>query len=176
MEKIQKVIDLIDSAIKPDADALITGWNIIADWYNSEVDEYRQKIQTSNQWLAEYQAKLIQQTGITTLKIKFTWASWYFLEVPKSQTSKVPEDFIQRQSLVNASRFITPELKEFESGLLEAQWNLASLEYELFSQIREDILNEFETIKQTSETAAQIDFISNLAFVAYENNLCHNRL
>lgn len=170
MEKIQKVIDLINSAIKEDADALITGWNIIADWYNSEVDEYRQKIQTSNQWLAEYQAKLIEQTGITTLKIKFTWASWYFLEVPKSQVSKVPQDFIQRQSLVNASRFITPELKEFESGLLEAQWNLASLEYELFSQVREEILDEFDTIKNASETAAQIDFISNLAFVAYENN------
>lgn len=170
MEQIQKVIDLIDSAIKIDADALITGWNIIADGYNSQVDEYRQKIETSNAWLAEYQAKLIEQTGISTLKIKFTGASGYFLEVPKSQLSKVPDDFIQRQSLVNASRFITPELKEFEWELLEAQWNLASLEYELFSQVREEILDEFDTIKKASETSAQIDFISNLAHVAYENN------
>ena len=170
MQEIQKIIDLIDSAIKEDADHLITGWNIIADWYDKEVDNYRDTIKTSNEWLAEYQANLIAQTGITTLKIKFTWASGYFLEVPKSQISKVPEDFIQRQSLVNASRFMTPELKEFETGLLEAQWNLASLEYELFSKVREEILEEFDTIKKISENSANIDVLSNLAFVAYENN------
>jgi DNA mismatch repair protein MutS len=170
MQEIQKVIDLIDSAIKEDADHLITGWNIIADWYDIEVDKYRDTIKTSNEWLAGYQANLIEKTGITTLKIKFTWASGYFLEVPKSQTSKVPEYFIQRQSLVNASRFVTPELKEFEIGLLEAQWNLASLEYDLFSKVREEILEEFETIKKISESSANIDVLSNFAFVAYENN------
>ncbi len=170
MQEIQKVIDLIDSAIKEDADHLITGWNIIADGYCIEVDKYRGTIKTSNQWLVGYQAKLIEETGITTLKIKFTWASGYFLEVPKSQTSKVPEYFIQRQSLVNASRFVTPELKEFEIGLLEAQWNLASLEYDLFSKVREEILEEFNTIKKISESSANIDILSNLAFVAYENN------
>ena len=170
MQEIQKVIDLIDSAIKEDADHLITGWNIIADWYDEEVDKYRQTITSSNEWLAGYQADLIEKTGITTLKIKFTWASGYFLEVPKSQISKVPEDFVHKQTLVNASRFITPELKDFEAGLLEAQGNLASLEYELFTKVREVILEEFDTIKTISETSANIDVLSNLAFVAYENN------
>lgn len=170
MEEIQKIIDLIDSAIKEDADHLITGWNIIADWYDVEVDTYRRTIKTSNEWLAWYQANLIAETGISTLKIKFTWASGYFLEVPKSQISKVPEYFVQRQSLVNAARFVTPELKEFETGLLEAQWNLASLEYDLFSKVREEILEEFDTIKKISESSANIDVLSNLAFVAYENN------
>ena len=74
MQEIQKVIDLIDSAIKEDADHLITGWNIIADGYDEEVDKYRQTITSSNEWLAVYQADLIEKTGITTLKIKFTWA------------------------------------------------------------------------------------------------------
>lgn len=170
MQEIQKVINLIDSAIKEDADHLITGWNIIADWYNEEVDKYRQTIKTSNEWLAWYQADLIEKTWITTLKIKFTWASGYFLEVPKSQLSKVPDEFVHKQTLVNASRFVTPELKEFENGLLEAQWNLASLEYELFTKVREEILEEFDTIKKISETSANIDVLSNLAFVAYENN------
>lgn len=170
MQEIQKVIDLIDSAIKQDADHLITGWNIIADGYDDEVDKYRDTIKTSNQWLALYQAELIEQTGITTLKIKFTWASGYFLEVPKSQLSKVPEDFVHKQTLVNAARFVTPQLKEFESGLLDAQWNLASLEYELFTKVREEILEEFDTIKTISEASANIDVLSNLAFVAYENN------
>ena len=170
MQEIQKIIDLIDSAIKEDADHLITGWNIIADWYDAGVDQYRETIKTSNEWLAWYQANLIAETGITTLKIKFTWASGYFLEVPKSQISKIPEYFVQRQSLVNAARFITPELKEFETGLLEAQGNLASLEYDLFSKVREEILEEFDTIKKISENSANIDVLSNLAFVAYENN------
>lgn len=170
MQQIQKVIDLIDSAIKEDAENIITGGNIIADGYNSEVDNYRKIIQTSNAWLAEYQSKLSEETGISTLKIKFTGASGYFLEVPKSQLSKVPEDFIHKQTLVNASRFVTPELKEFETGLLEAQGNLASLEYELFTKLREEILEEFDAIKTTSEIWANIDFISNLAHIAYENN------
>lgn len=151
MQQIQKVIDLIDSAIKEDAENIITGGNIIADGYNSEVDNYRKIIQTSNAWLAEYQSKLSEETGISTLKIKFTGASGYFLEVPKSQLSKVPENFVHKQTLVNASRFVTPELKEFETGLLEAQGNLASLEYELFTKLREEILEEFDAIKTTSE-------------------------
>lgn len=145
-------------------------WNIIADNYDSQVDDFRNTIASSKDWLASYQAKLIETTGISTLKIKFTSASGYFIEVSKSQLSKVPEDFVHRQTLVNASRFITAELKEFEGKLLEAEGNLASREYDLFLDVRAKILESFKEIKQVSERSAYIDFLSNLAYVAYENN------
>jgi DNA mismatch repair protein MutS len=170
VKEIQKIIDLIDNSIKIDADHLITGGNIIADGYNEEVDSFRQLIATSNEWLAGYQADLASKTGITNLKIKFTWASGYFLEIQKSQLSKVPEEFIHRSTLVNAARFVTTELKEFEGKLLEAQGNLSSIEYEIFTKVREEILEEFDNIKKISEKSANIDFLSNMAYVAYENN------
>ncbi|MCP4522827.1 MAG: DNA mismatch repair protein MutS [Candidatus Gracilibacteria bacterium] len=170
MQEIQKIIDLIDSAIKPDPDVGITGGNIIADGYDEKVDEYRARIATSNKWLAEYQAKIIEETGISNLKIKFTGASGYFIEVSKMQVSKIPESFIQRQTLVNSARFITPELKEFEVKLNEAQEHLSSREYEIFTEVRESVLEGFDAIKNISEVSANIDMVSNFAFVAYENN------
>mgnify|MGYP002332293099 FL=1 len=170
MEHIQKVIDLIDSAIKEDAENTIMSGNIIADNYDSEVDKYRVTIQTSNAWLAEYQAQLIEQTWISNLKIKFTGNAGYFIEISKMNLSKVPDEFTHKQTLVNASRFVTPELKEFEWKLLEAQNNLASREYEIFTAVREKILDSFEDIKVLSEQTAHVDFSQSLAFVAYNNN------
>lgn len=170
MDNIKKVIDLIDSAIKSDPENLLTSWNIIADGYSKEVDNYREIIKTSKDWLSEYQSRLIEQTWITTLKIKFTNVAGYFIEVPKSQTSKIPDDFIQKQTLVNASRYVSLELKEFEQRFIEAQNTLSELEYDLFQGVREELLNYYKPIKDLSNSAAVLDFSSALSRVAYENN------
>ncbi|MCP4523915.1 MAG: DNA mismatch repair protein MutS [Candidatus Gracilibacteria bacterium] len=170
MQEIQKIINIIEKAIKPDPDTIITGGNIIADGYDQQVDDYRNTITTANEWLMEYQTKLIEETGISQLKIKYTGASGYFIEVSKIHISKIPETFIQRQTLVNSARYITPDLKEFESKLMEAQDSLARREYELFSQVRESVLDEFDAMKHASEISAQVDLVSNFAYVAYENN------
>lgn len=170
MEQIQKIINLIDSAIKEDAELLITGWNIISSWYDKQVDDYREVLLNSKDWLTNYQASLIEQTWITTLKIKFTNVSGYFIEVPKSQTWKIPDSFIQQQTLVNASRYITLELKEFESKFVEAQQSLSELEYSLFQSVREEILDSYKEIKDLSSKTAFLDFSSWLARVAYKNN------
>ena len=170
MNKIFDIIKIIDSAIKEDwVNTLTSGW-IINDWYNSEVDKYRNIIKNSKDWLANYQSKLINDSWISKLKIKYTNASGYFIEVTKSQISQVPDSFIHKQSLVNASRFITPELKEFEKDLMNAEWILSELEYNLFLELREKILDNFEDIKKLSKKWWYIDFGAGLAEVAYSNN------
>ncbi len=170
MEKIKQIIDLIDSSIKEDADLLLTGGNIIKSEYDEKVREYREILENSWEWLVKYQQKLIEEIGITNLKIKFTNVSGYFIEVSKSNLSKIPDYFILKQTLVNSSRFVTIELKEFEQKFLEAQNSLASREYEIFQQVREKILDSFSEIKNISEKTAFLDFEVSLSNIAYKNN------
>ena len=141
MIKILDIIKIIDLAIKEDWVNTLTSWWIIKDWYDIEVDKYRNIIKNWKDWLLNYQIKLIEETKISKLKIKFTNASWYFIEVSKTQINNVPDFFIHKQSLVNASRFITQELKDFEKDLLQAESILSELEYNIFLNIRDSILD-----------------------------------
>jgi len=170
LQEILKIIDLIESSIKENPENSLTAWEIIADNYDEKVDEYRDVINNSQEWLLNYQNDLSTSTWISNLKIKFTNASWYFIEIPKSQTSKIPDNFIHKQTLVNASRYITIELKEFEQKILEAQSEKASREYNIFLDIREKILDSYSVIKKTSDKSSNIDFLAWLATVAYNNN------
>lgn len=170
IKKIEEIIKLIDESIKEDSDLLLTWWNIIKTWYDKTVDEYRIVLQNSWEWLAAYQNELIEQTGVSNLKIKFTNVSWYFIEVSKSNLWKIPDDFILKQTLVNSSRFITIKLKEFEQKFLEAQNSLSQREYEIFQEVREEILDWYASIKDASKDIAYIDFITSLSKVAYNNN------
>lgn len=170
MQQLQQIIDLIDKSIKEDANNLIMWWWIINDGYDKEVDELRNFVNNSNQWLNEYTNNLIKNTWITTLKIKYTSASGYFIEVPLSQKSKIPENFIHKTTLVNALRFTTPELKEFESKITNWESMLYEREYNLFKDISKTVLESFKEIKKTSHQIAQIDFLSNLAYVSYQND------
>lgn len=170
MQQIQDIINLIDKSIKEDANNLIMWWNIIKDSYDSEVDELRDLINNSNEWLNNYTADLVKNTWITTLKIKFTSASGYFIEVPLSQKSKIPENFIHKTTLVNAIRFTTEELSRFEAKITNAESILYEKEYNLFKEVSGEILKSFKEIKKISTNIANIDFISNLSQVAYEND------
>jgi len=161
---------LIDESIKEDADLLLTWWNIIKSDFDEKVKKYRDVLENSWEWLVEYQQKLIEETWITNLKIKFTNVSWYFIEVSRSNLTKIPDFFILKQTLVNSSRFITLELKEFEQKFIEAQNNLSSREYEIFQEVREKILDSFSEIKDISEKIAFLDFEVWLSKVAYKNN------
>ncbi len=170
MENIKKIIDLIDTAIKIDAEVNIMWWEIIADFYDDKVDYYRWLIFNSKDWLTNYQSELSEKYGLSSLKIKYTWASWYFIELSKNQSNKAPDIFIHKQTLVNASRYITIELKNFEQDILEAEWNKSSREYEIFLEIREEILNNFDNIKNIWDKTSFIDFISTMSEIAYFNN------
>jgi len=170
IKKIENIISLIDNSIKEDPDLLLTWWNIIKTWYDKIVDEYRIILENSWEWLATYQSELINQTGISNLKIKFTNVSWYFIEVSKTNLWKIPDDFILKQTLVNSSRFITIKLKEFEQKFLEAQDSLSQREYEIFQEIREKILDWYSYVKNVSKDISYIDFVISLSKVAYNNN------
>lgn len=170
MQEIKNIIDLIDKAIDENAEASVTWGNIIAFWYDEIVDKYKKIIKSSKDWLVNYQAELINNLWISTLKIKFTWSIWYFIEVTKNQANKIPDNFIHKQTLINASRYTSEELMKFQNDLFEAESNLYSREYEIFLNIREKILDNFAKIKQISEKTAFIDFTSCLAQVAYLNN------
>ena len=170
MQSIRKIISLIDEAILSDPENSLKSGNIIKSSYDKNVYEYRQTISGAKDWLANYQSKLIGETWITNLKIKFTWVSGYFIEIPKSQTSKIWDSFIHKQTLANASRFITNILKEFEQKLMESENVLFEKEYEVFCDVRESILDNFESIKKLSKKTAFLDFWVSLAKVSYENN------
>lgn len=167
MQDIVNIIDLIEKSIKEDGENMITWWNIIKDWYNEEIDKIRDRINNSREWLANYQSRLINETGIGTLRIKYTNITGYFIEISKNSTSKVPDSFVYKQTLVNASRYITEELKNFEKEIMEGEQILAELEYKEFLDIRENILESFKNIKDLSEKTAKIDFITSLSRVAY---------
>lgn len=172
MQKIEFLIDLLDRAIHVDAPLLITWGGIIADGYDSEVDEVRQVMQHSKDWLASYQAELVSRTWIHNLKIKFTNVTGYFIEVPTSQAKNVPEDFTIKQTLVGGARFVTQELRDFEKKLTEGESILAQREYTLFEEIRSTLLENFKMIKEESQNVAFLDFTQSLATAALENNYC----
>lgn len=170
MKKIKDIIDLIDRAIKDDPELLLTGGNIIKDSYDSKIDEYRDILNNSKNWLWNYQKDLSEKTWITTLKIKYTNISGYFIEIPKSSLSKITDDFIQKQTLVNASRYVTQELKEFEEKYKKAENFLSSREYELFQEVRIEILDSYKQIKDLSDKTSILDFEISMANVSYLNN------
>ena len=167
MENIKNIIDLIDGSIRDDAELNIMWWWIIKDWFDEQVDYFNQLINNSQKWLIDYQRELSEKYSLSTLKIKYTNASGYFIEIPKSQISKIPDIFIHKQTLVNASRYITIELKEFEEDILSAEWKKSEKEYELFLNIREKILDNFSNIKTVWDNIWYIDFIASLSEIAY---------
>lgn len=170
MQNIKNLINLLEISIKDEPENSLNSWNIIKTWYNSEVDEIRNIIENSKDWLNNYQNQLIEQTWISTLKIKYTNLIWYFIEIQKSKINLVPDYFILKQSNLSSSKYLTKELKDFSDKFFEWESKLSNKEYNLFLEIRAEILNNFGELKKISEKTAFIDFTSNLAFVAYENN------
>lgn len=172
MQDIINIISLIENSIKEDWENIITAWNIIKDGFDVKIDEIRGKIQNSKNWLASYQAKLIKETWISNLRIKYTNVTGYFIEISNSQTKKAPDYFVHKQSLVNATRYITPELKEFETEIISWEQILADLEYKSFLDIREKILDNYKNLKDFSTQTAKIDFSTSLSRLAYAWNYC----
>jgi len=169
-DKLDTIIQYIDDSILEDAENNISGWNIIKSSYDSEVLKYRELIQNSKNWLDSYRADLIEQTGISTLKIKYNGGSWYFIEIWKSQIDKILENFQHKQTLVNASRYVTTELLQFQDDILHAEEKMATREYEIFEKIRADILSTSTEVREASAAISEIDVQVGLSDCAYKNN------
>lgn len=170
MNYLKEIINLIDLSIKDEPNNLITAWNIIKSGFDPEVDEYRNLVEHSEIWLANYQSEIISKTGLNNLKIKFTNILGYFIELPVSAKDKIPDFFITKQTLVTSLRFTTLELQDFEKKIVNAENLLYSREYEIFKRVREKINASFNEIKEISKKTANLDMMTSLSRVAYNNN------
>ncbi|NDK09471.1 DNA mismatch repair protein MutS [Candidatus Gracilibacteria bacterium] len=167
MDFLDEIIDILERSIMDDSQNTITAGNIIKSGYDSEVDEYRAILQDGHIWLDEYAASLITETGITGLRIKYTKNLGYFIEFSKSQVSKITDSFIQKQSLLQAVRYTTPELSDYESRLFSASEKVSNKEYSVFLDIRNTISLHFDNLYILSRSIAHLDFYSNGAYISH---------
>lgn len=172
---MQKLIDLLDRALADEPPLTITEGGMIRDGYNVELDELRQIAGGGKDFLIHYQIEEQKRTGISSLKIKFNNVFGYFIEVPRSQIEHVPADYQVKQTLVNAGRFITPRLKEYEEKVLGAEEKIKELEYKLFLELRENVMAEIAQIQQTAETIAVLDVLTGFAEVAHKHRFTRPR-
>jgi len=140
--------------------------SIFRSGYNKELDELREISHDSKAWIARYQATLREDSGIKTLKVGYTRITGYFIEVSKGQAGNVPENFLRRQTLVNGERYITPELKEYESKVLTAEEKIIALESTLFAELRMEVVKHVADTLHTAQSLAVIDVIQSFAHIA----------
>ncbi|MEN9553824.1 MAG: mismatch repair protein MutS, partial [Planctomycetota bacterium] len=149
---------------------------VIRPGYNAELDEFRDLMRGGRQWMAAYQAKEIERTGIPSLKIGFNKVFGYYLEVTAANRERVPADYIRKQTLKNQERFITPELKEYEEKVLRAEDRAIALEQELFAALRERVAVDVPLLLRTADAMAEIDVLAGLATIAANGNYCRPTL
>ena len=170
LDAMEDLEDLVVRAIVEEPPLAMKDGGIIREGYNEEVDQYRRSKSEGKQWLSQLEAKERERTGIKTMKVKYNRVFGYYLEVTNSFKDLVPEDYIRKQTLVNAERYVTPELKELENLILGAEDKLYALEYELFCQVRDAVGKEVVRIQKTAKAVATLDAILSLALVAERNN------
>ena len=169
LDTLEDLRDLLERAINPEPPITLREGNIIRDGFLEEIDRLRSITRGGSNFIAELEARERERTGIKTLKVKFNKVFGYFIEVSTSQLSKVPDDYMRKQTLTNGERFITAELKEIESSVLGASEKLVQLEYEEFQRIRERICEHMERIEKTAHAIAVTDTIYSLAEAAVKN-------
>ncbi len=173
---IKEVISIINNSIKEDPPITITEGGIIKQGYNKELDEVRELMKRGKTWLQELQVSEIKRTKITNLKIKFNNVFGYYIEVSKSNLDKIPDNYIRKQTLVNAERFVTEELKEWESKILNASDKASSLEYEIFQSIKDEISKHIELLLFLADNLATLDVICNFAHLARKHSYTKPKL
>lgn len=169
-DSLEDLTGLITEAIDDNPPAIITEGGLIKSGYNAEVDDLKNIKENSRTILLKIEAREKTATGISTLRVKFNKVFGYYIEISKGALSKVPDYYERRQTLVNAERFIIPELKELEEKILHADSRLFALEYELFSEIRLKIAENAHRIRQSASIIAEIDALLSFAAVAVKNN------
>lgn len=176
MDALEDLHEIIESAIQEEPPILVHEGGIIKDGYHEEVDKLRQAKTEGKTWLVELETKEREKTGIKNLKIKYNKVFGYYLEVTNSFKDLVPDYYTRKQTLTNAERYITPELKEMEDMILGAEDKLTQLEYELFRQVREQIAENVIRIQKTAKAIARIDVFASLAVVSEQNHYCRPKL
>lgn len=169
MDSLEDLCSLLKSAIRDEPPIAMKEGNIIRDGYNEEVDKLRRAKSDGKDWLAKLENEEREKTGIKNLKIKYNKVFGYYLEVTNSYKSMVPDYYTRKQTLANAERYITPELKELEDMILGAEDKLYALEYELYCSVRDQIASQVDRIQRTAKAVAWLDTFASLALVAERN-------
>ena len=173
---LEDLYELLDKSISEEPPISVRDGDILKDGFHEEVDRLRTAKTEGKSWLAELEEKEREKTGIKNLRIKYNKVFGYYLEVTNSFKNLVPDYYVRKQTLTNAERYITPELKELEDTILGAEDRLVSLEYELFRQIRDQISDNVSRIQKTAKAIARLDAFVSLAVVAEQNNYCRPKI
>lgn len=168
--EIAHISNLIENSIASEPAPTITEGNIIKTGYDIKLDEIRGLTKNGKDQILLIQQKEIQSTGIPSLKIKYNGVFGYYIEISKSNLAKVPDSYIRKQTLVNAERYITEELKEWEEKVLGAEGKQVKMEYEIFCKIRNEIAQYIPILQELSKSISQLDVFTNFAQIARENN------
>ena len=164
----REIHDTLEAAIVDEPPFTVREGGMIKDGYDLELDELHDIARNNSQWMANFEQKIKESTGIKTLKVGFNKVFGYYIEVSKGQTSVVPPEFVRKQTLVNAERYIVPELKDFENKILSAKEKIESLEYYLFNMIRDKIRKDIPEIQDTAHALARMDVLAALALAAFK--------
>ncbi|NPV92294.1 MAG: DNA mismatch repair protein MutS [Firmicutes bacterium] len=176
LDELRDLVDLISTSIVDEPPLTVREGGIIRTGYNPEVDQLREAAGGGKQWIASLENRERERSGIRSLKVGFNKVFGYYLEVTNPNLPMVPQDYIRKQTLANAERYITPELKEYESMVLGAEDKLVEIEYQLFTRIREAVSLQSSRIQQTAETLAEIDVLCSFSLAASEYGYCKPQL
>ena len=170
LDTLEDIRDLIEKSIHPEPPISVKEGNIIRSGYNEEVDYYREINVSGKDFILNLENAEKEKTGIKSLKIKFNKVFGYYIEVTKTNLDLVPENYIRKQTLANAERYYTEELKDIESKILNAEEKVIDLEYDIFQEIRNIVLESVQRVKKSAEIISIVDVLFSFAKVSYENN------
>ncbi|MDW7682394.1 MAG: DNA mismatch repair protein MutS, partial [bacterium] len=169
LHELKEVVEEIENAIVDDPPLSLTDGGIIRRGYHAELDQLREITFSGKDWIARLQKTERERSGIPSLKVSYNKVFGYYIEITKPHLAKVPDDYIRKQTLVNAERFITPELKQYEEQIVNAEEKIVGLEYELFDQIRQQVSRKVKQIQQNALHIGELDCLLSFAQLAKDN-------
>jgi len=172
LDSLDELRSLLSRALDPSPPATLREGNLIREGYHEELDELRGMRRNAREWISRYEELERGRTGIRSLKVGFNQVFGYYIEVTKTNLKMVPDDYIRKQTIANGERFFSPELKEYETKVLSADERIKSLEYELFSGIRAEVVRHAEKIQQISTAISVMDVMAGFACNAREYRYC----
>lgn len=174
--KLNNLVSLIEETILPEPSITVKEGGIIKDGVNEKLDELRVLIGKGKEYILDLESRERERTGIASLKVRFNQVFGFYIEISKSNLHNVPKDFIRKQTLVNAERFITPELKEHEEKILKAEEETKRIEYEIYQKVLSEVLSFTDDVQKASAAIARLDCIISFAEIASKNNYIRPKL
>ena len=170
LHELPEIVSEIEAGLVEEPPLSVTDGGLIRRGYNAELDELREIAFSGKDWIARLQQSERERTGIPSLKVGYNKVFGYYIEITKPHLAKVPTDYIRKQTLVNAERFITPELKEYEEKIIGAEEKIIALEFQLFDQIRQRVSERVREIQENAQQIGDLDCLLNFAQIARDNN------